>query len=105
MAYNKERLEFYRRRCKHHIVSTLEDLNAALTKQIRDLIIGQIKLHDGFEAALAENSELFAKEVPLEQAIERWAVTYASGRLDIFAELETLEEEIGICFETSKESE
>jgi len=60
---------------------------------------------DNAKEILNHPSQLYGKEMILAEAIRKWVKDYMKGKVDMFTELDDLEEEIAICFMEQGERE
>ena len=71
------------------------------------VILDAVSQHDISSAKEVLNGkcQLYWKEMVLSDAIRKWVTEYMKGKVDMFTELDELEEEIDICFLEQGETE
>lgn len=71
------------------------------------VVLDEVARHDigNSREVLNGKCQLYKKEMVLSDAIRKWVTEYMKGKVDMFTELDDLEEEIDICFLEQGETE
>jgi hypothetical protein len=106
-AYSRERDEFYRRTSQWDLSAYHSSIMNTHSDIAEFVILDSMAEHDSDNAKeiLNHPSQLYGKEMILAEAIRKWVKDYMKGKVDMFTELDDLEEEIAICFMEQGERE